>query len=286
MKRTETNLDVRVYKYGAVCTSNSEKNQPRYLIDALWQMNNIWNQLVELGEKQRIIYDDARRDASLEYRELAKALEWQEEQITNAYKERRSARAAASSRDPEHPKIKPVVLKINQLKAKRKELWETIRPIRAEAGKLIDPSLRKGLNTDFNEACKEPLKVENCDYTHSISAQAIAKNFKDMRDTALKNNVKLRFHRFKGEGRFVYPLRKKGMSADGISFEDLLNPDILKNKDFIVLDQHNKGTGTGKKSRSPVIRVKVRIKGAPKREYYKFLEFDVILHRPIPKGGI
>lgn len=286
MKREKSNLDPRVYKYGAVCVSNTEKNQPRYLIDALWQMNNIWNQLVELGENQRIEYDEARRNASPEYQELAEALEKQNCLIDKAYEEKRAARAAASSRDSEHPKIKPTILKINQLKAERKELWETIRPIREKAGKLIDKSVRAAMNADFDEACKRLPKIENTDYLHSTSAQTVAKNFKDMRDTALKSNAKLRFHRFTGEGRFVYPLRKKGMSADGISFEELLTPDNLKNKDFIALTQHNKGKGTGKKSRIPVIRVKARIKGAPKRADYKYLEFDVILHRPIPEEGI
>jgi len=62
----------RVYKYGVVFDLPIARNFPEDAISELFKANSLWNRLVEIHRDHQSIFEQSRRDASDDYRRLAK----------------------------------------------------------------------------------------------------------------------------------------------------------------------------------------------------------------------
>ena len=147
MATENTNFTTRVYQYGVVFDLPVARDFPQAAVNELFKANRLWNQMVEIHRDHQTIYDQARRDASYDYRLLAEAIDDPNEKINQAYDvDMKQARLAASSREKNHPLIMEVQAKIDDLKAQRKTISEAIKRPRNEAKALID---NKALDADF-----------------------------------------------------------------------------------------------------------------------------------------
>ena len=154
MKRvTETDFTTRVYQYGAVPVDTF----PQEGIEELFRANRLWNDLVALHRKSRDEYDSARCDADSEYASLQKSLQELNEEIDEAYNNKRNARMKAGTKDASHPLIKEANEKIQALQVKRREFWAPLKEARTRADKIID---KKKLNNAFRIALNEAQQVK------------------------------------------------------------------------------------------------------------------------------
>ena len=89
---------------------------------------------------------------------------------------------------------------------------------RARADTLID---KDALNKAFKSAVKEAQRVDNTEGLDSVTANEVARNFKEARSKVFQNpRAKLRFHRFDGTGYRFYRFadRKTKTTKDGVPF--------------------------------------------------------------------
>ena len=87
-QRADTATRTVVYQYGAVPIGAF----PAEGIDELWRANRLWNQLVELHNKNRQSYESARRAASDAYALISESIALKQAEIDQAFKDKRIAR--------------------------------------------------------------------------------------------------------------------------------------------------------------------------------------------------
>ena len=264
----------RVHQYGAVPIGPF----PEAGVDELWRGNRLWNTLVEIDRASRKKYDEARREANSDYREIAGKLDAIENEIKEAYSRKRTARMKAGTRDASHPLIANANKEIRKLKADRRKLWEEMKPHRKEADKRVD---QKAISDDFKEQVKKAQRRENSGLGGAM-ANEIARYFKVARGRTFDNpGSRLRFHRFDGTGFLFYRFRRKGnngekVTTDGVTFEALTRGDINIGESFSLTSVEPRGS-------VPVMRLRAKVGGGAKRATKVYAEFDLHLHRPIPK---
>lgn len=264
----------RVYKYGAVPL----EQMPQEGIEELFRANRLWNELVATHNDARDKYEAARFAADTEYAELGAQLDSLEENITLAFQDKRKARSKAGTRDGEDPLVKEANNRIADLKKQRAELWKAIKPARIRADKLID---KKALNDDFKNRVNAAQRVENTDGLNGSCANEVARNFKVARDRAFKERAKLRFHRFDGTGFWFYRFREVGAKTDGVAFSSLQTGNKTEARDgraFVLTEK-------GKRGKRVIYKMRAKLAGGAKIDSKVYGHFDLILHRPIPKGA-
>jgi transposase len=273
-RQTDTEqTEVRVYKYGLVPIGFPTEEA----ISELWRANNLWNTLVDIHDKARNDYEEARCSAHLLYGEIAEKLTAINEKIDQAFDDRRTARMKAGTRDPSDPLIKDADAVIKALQAKRKAIYDELKPIRIEADTRVD---KKALNDAFNKSVKAATQVKNNGLS-STTAVEVQANFKNAREKALKpKGGKLRFHRFNGTGYFAFRFRRKGANVDGVRFEEMFVGEEfnLNTSRFAFLRRDD----TRKKTR---LRLRATLVGGATKASKIFHAFDLIYHRPIPEGA-
>ena len=271
MKRvTETDFTTRVYQYGAVPVDTF----PQEGIEELFRANRLWNDLVALHRKSRDEYDSARCDADSEYASLQKSLQELNEEIDEAYNNKRNARMKAGTKDASHPLIKEANEKIQALQVKRREFWAPLKEARTRADKIID---KKKLNNAFRIALNEAQQVKNTDGLNAVTANLTADYFRTARDRTFKDpRAKLQFHRFDGTGVFFFRFRRKGLNTDGVAFSELFARDEDDKRPFVFL-------GTDETRKKPRLRLRIKVAGGQKESSREYAHFDLILHRPVPE---
>ena len=288
MSENKVKTTTRVYKYGVVFDLPIARNFPETAINELHKSNQLWNNLVKIHRNNQEIYEQTRRDVSPDYRYLAEEIDRLNEAIDMAYKkDLRAAHLAASSRDKNHPLIRPVHEKIKDLKAQRGEVFKQIKGPRNEAKKLFDP---KALEQDFWNEIKAACLIENSEIDANI-ANEIQRYFKTARSKALTDGGTLRFHGFDGTGFWHWRLRLstkyagRRVTANGVKWHELFaiqNGDELSTnldtKQFMLLGKRE--IGKGKKN---AVRARATLSGKGKKALD--IEFDILLHRPIPENA-
>jgi len=266
--------EIRVYKYGLVPIGTF----PEAAISELWRANKLWNNLVEIHRKNRDKYDEARCAAHPLYGEIAEKLNAINEEIDQAYDNKRTARMKAGTREPSHPLIKDADNVIAELKKKRKAIYAELKPIRVKADKLLKESGKKQeLNTAFTEQANKIVRAKNSGL-YSNTAGAVFENFKNARDRSRKTGGQLRFHAFDGTGFFAFRFRRKGANVDGISFAELFVGNKPNAQRFAF-------TGRDDARKKPRIRLRATLAGGATKASKITHEFDMIYHRPIPENS-
>jgi hypothetical protein len=266
-QRVDLMTRTRVYKYGAVPIGTF----PEAGIQELYRSNQLWNKFVELHNDQRKNYERARCVASDEYALISQSIELKEQEIEEAYKAKRMARALACTKDATHPLIDKAVKKIDALKKERSKLWEQAKPLREAADKGLN---KKELTDAFNVALNKSKGVKQSGIASQL-ADHVLDAFKTARDRAFKDNTRLNFHKFDGTGLFFYRLRRAESSTDGVSFRELFNEDPNGGGSLVfqALDESR---------RKPRLRLRAKVAGGAKKDSKVYAFFDVILHRPLP----
>lgn len=288
MSQNRIKTTTRVYKYGVVFDLPIARNFPEDAISELFKANSLWNRLVEIHRDHQSIFEQSRRDASDDYRGLAKKIDRLDDKIDTCYKvDLRKAHSAASDRNKNHPTNKPVHDKIKQLKAERSELYKAIKEPGKTATAALDTSaLDKAFWADVKSACR----VKNSQIDSYIAIE-IQRYFKTARKKAFGDRATLRFHPFDGTGFWHWRFRLsntyagKKTTADGVKWSELFGKiennkvtSPLDKKRFVLLGE--RFIGRGKKR---AIRATATLAG--KGDNALRLEFDIILHRPIPPHG-
>lgn len=272
MKRMRLTADAtRVYQFGAVPIGKF----PEDGIEEFYRENKLWNTLVELHNKHRGQYEKARCDADEEYASISRSLQELEQQIDAAFDDKRTARMKAGTKDPTHPLIREANDKIQALKAKRSECWQSAKAARLRADSIID---KKALSAAFRRAVNEAQWVKNTDGLNAYTANQVADYFRTARDRAFKEGARLQFHRFDGTGFFFYRFRRSGAKIDGVLFRDLFARDDDDERSFIFI-------GENSSHRKPRLRLRAKVAGGAKASSRSYALFDLILHRPIPDSA-
>ena len=266
----EESIETRVYQYGLVPIGPF----PQAGVDELFRANQLRNKLVDLHNKNREEYENARCTVNKTYRKITEEIKDLEGAITRAYEERNIARMKEKSKDGLKPLIKLADDKIKLLKQQRQDLWAKAREPRKEADKLID---KKAIADRFRLAVNEAVRIEQSG-VGSKTAGAINDYFKTSRDRAFKENATLRFHRFDGSGFFHFRFQRAGKTVDGVSFEDLFDRKKLASQGINFLSQDDARA-------KPRIRIKAMVRPSKKKEEQAAAEFDLVLHRPLPPGA-
>jgi hypothetical protein len=174
----------RVYQYGAVPLQPFAQEG----IESLFQTNKLWNSLVDIHNKHRLRYDQARREADHEYALIAQSIAQVNEEVDQAYNAKRLARAQACTKDASHPLIQQANQRIEEVKKKRRLLWEEAKPLRKKADAAIDKKL---LNAEFRAAVNAAQRKENIGQISPETANQVADYFRTARDKAFKDNADL-----------------------------------------------------------------------------------------------
>ena len=264
----------RVYQYGAVPLVPF----PEEGIEALWQANKLWNQLVEIHNENSVEYEQARRDADEEYKLIAEELDLLEKKISKAFDDKRTARMKAGTRSSSHPLIKAENEKIAALKGERGELWEKIKVPRNRAKLLID---QKAISDAFIAKKKLIASVKNFPALTGQIIDEVTRNFQQARSKVFQTpRSRLRFHRFDGTGYFHFRLRDNVARAkvDGVDWAFLQSSGSDDDRAFTL-------EANGVRGKKPRFKLRVKLAGGQKKETKIFALFDLILHRPIPEGS-
>ena len=269
-------MDVRVYKYGLVPLDRF----PEEGVDQLYLAKRLRSYLVELHNKTRKRWNEARCDADPVFKRLHEKLRQKNQQIDDAHDKLRTIRMQEGTKDENNnPRLKDQRKVINGLKKERGEIYEEMKIPRAEADKKID---KKAFNDDYKRRFNEMLKVKN-NGLMSDTAGKIGENFKDDRNKAFKDNARLRFHRFDGTGFFQFRCRNKNtkdnrVTTDGISVQDFMNANFQKHLSCHVLS-------VDKSRKVPRLHIRAKLAGGNTKKSKVFCDFHCLYHRPMPEDG-
>lgn len=270
-QKLEGDTRTLVYQYGAVPIGPF----PEAGVDELWRANRLWNKLVESHNNNRQTYEGARRQASDAYALISESIELKQQEIEQAIKSKRNARMEAGTKDADHPLIVSANQVIEALIAERKQLYVQAKPLRQQADQGLD---KKALSDQFNEAVRAAQRVENSGVA-SVLANQVAAYFKTARDKAFKDAATLRFHRFDGSGYFFFRFQRKGLKVDGVDFADLFSADPNNEDAFVFIARDDS------RPKKPRLRLRVKVAGGAKKASKHYALFDLVLHRPLPKGA-
>jgi transposase len=270
-QRKDSNKRTLVYQYGAVPIGSF----PEEGLDELWRTNHLWNQLVELHNKNRQSYESARRAASDAYALVSESIALKKAEIDQAFKDKRSARMQAGTKDADHPLIVTANAVIDTLIAERKTLYDQAKPLRKQADEGLD---KKALADQFQEAVKTARRVQQSGISSVLADQVVA-YFQTAREKAFKDAATLRFHRFDGSGYFFYRFRRPGSTSDGVSFNELFSDDPNNSDAFVFLSRDDS------RPKKPRLRLRVKVAGGQTKASKRYANFDLILHRPLPKDA-
>jgi transposase len=266
-------METRVYKYGLIPLGYP----PEEAISELWRANKLWNKLVELHRKSRDDYEEARCKAHRLYGEVAERLAAINEEIDQAYADKRTAQMQARTRDAsKSPLIKEAIAAIDKLREKRKAIYAEMKPIRKEADTHID---KKALTDAFRKTVNEAVKVKNTGGLYSVTADEVKRYFTTARERSFKpDGGELRFHSFDRTGFYAFRFRRKDARVDGVSFEELFQCNKQTDRRFAFTDRDDS-------HKIPRIILQATLAGGAKKDSKIKQEFDLIYHRPIPEDG-
>jgi transposase len=271
-RQTDTaTTETRVYKYGLIPIGYPSEES----IAELWRANNLWNKLVEIHYNSRETYEKERCNAHPPYAKMTKKLAAINEKIEKALGEKRLARTKAQTINPSHPLIKKANVIVEELKEKRKILYNELKPIRDEADTRIN---KRSLNYNFKKSINEAVKVGNTGGLYSKTANAILDNFKTARERTFKTGGRLKFHRFDGTGFYAFRFRRGNAKTDGEYFEEMFEGNKKTDRRFVFTDRDDS-------HKKPRLRLRATLAGGAKRITKIKHEFDLIYHRPIPEGS-
>ena len=182
----------RVYKYGVVFDLPVARDFPQAAVDELFKENQLWNKFVEIQRNHQDIWESARRELDSNYKKQAEKIDKLNQQIGEAYTNKKQTRLETSTRDPSNPFIKDANAKIKELKAKRKRLSEDMKLMRKDMNKKDE---MKTLFGNFDKDIKEAYSVKNSNLSGYIYPY-ILKSFQDARKRTFIDGGKLRFHKF------------------------------------------------------------------------------------------
>ena len=270
-QRADSATRTVVYQYGAVPIGAF----PAEGIDELWRANRLWNQLVELHNKNRQSYESARRAASDAYALISESIALKQAEIDQAFKDKRKARMEAGTKDADHPLIVSANAVIDTLMAERKTLYDKAKPLRKHADESLD---KKALADQFREAVKRNRRVEQSGIASVLADQVVA-YFQTAREKAFKDAATLRVHWFDGSGYFFYRFSRPGSKTDGVAFHELFSNDPNTADPFVFLSRDDV------RPKKPRLRLRVKVAGGKTKASKRYAEFDLILHRPLPKSA-
>ena len=276
----ESNYVTRVHQYGAVPIGPF----PQEGVDALWKANRLWNELVEIHNRNAEDLERARRKADDDYARRAAELDDLERRIDKAYDDKRTARMEAQTRSSSHPLIAKANDAIDALKDRRKRLWAELKPLRARADENVD---KRALNDTFKEQVKAALRTRNTDGLDSVTAGEVRRNFLEARNRVFKTpRSRLRFHRFDGTGSRFYRFRDRtsGAATDGVPFNYFPRRGEGDDRAFIL----EPGRPHGRRRAGAAVprwRLRAKVAGGRARAGKVYAHFDIVMHRPIPEGA-
>lgn len=278
-QRDKQTTQTRVYKYGLV----SKGYVPKEAIDELYKTNQLWNRLVDLHYKYWQELERARCAASPEYQSLFDAAKAIKGQIDEAYQESPKIENKTSSSKGNDPETETVNKCIKQLREKRDLKRKAMEALRPKLKELIDENaLNKKRSDEFNKA----VRVKQSGIMRD-TANEVKNNFDTARERILKNpeSGRLRSHPFDRTGYWHY--RFDSVKPDGVSFEELFEEGKKRPKAFTffycVSDIRRKNSPS--KPPKERLYLKAKLAGSRTNDSKIYHIFDVILHRPIPKGA-
>ena len=121
--------------------------------------------------------------ASILYAEKSQELERKNEEIKQAYKDMRTARMKATTRDAKNPLIVEANNWIKKLKEERAVIYEEIKPLRKQADEGVD---KKALNEQYRKSVNGACSVKNTGGLRNQTADQVRQNFTTAREQSMK----------------------------------------------------------------------------------------------------
>lgn len=249
---------VVVHQYGLLQPLDWDQD----VIDELWRCNRLWNNLVEIENRNREQYREILGKSPEFHGTYTKIKELEairEECIHERNKRRASVRSKKRADTAD-------------IDARLLEIRETLKPLYGES-KILSAAARiemkdelVALELNRREQVKQARQNSGLfwgNYNAVISAYDVA------RSKALKEGATLRFHRFEGDGRLVNQIQ------GGLTIADLMAGKSSQVQ--LVITGASRGRQTG------ILRVKAFVcRDEKNKPVPRYVSFPIILHRPIP----
>lgn len=229
----------------------------------LWLQNRLWNQLVEIEHGYREQY----RELVAQHPETA-PLEAEMSELKAEQAELRKERKAKRQRERADVKMPEVNARLKVLAQQVKSLGAELRAARKLAREALKEPVA-ALNSERFEAVKLARQQSRLFWGNY---NAICQSYEVARGRAMKDNTELRFHRFRGEGRFTVQVQ------GGVTPEDLFGG--ARSEAFIEPLQSVPGR---KGKPCPRLRLTVYTTKSEDGEFVRrMVTWPLVYHRPLP----
>jgi hypothetical protein len=204
-KSAKEGKTVKVLSFGArLLGGEAAEEHASYVLRG---MNRLWNKLVEIEHEARIAYNDALIQSDEELSKL-KAEEEQKDLLVDSLIEKRN-RDRASKRTKKIDQAENYAALIKKASAERKEIRARMKEIKGRAKEQAKPLIQKA-EQERREKVKEAVAASGLWWCHSEMLVGPAGKFDAARVKAMKEGMKLQFHRYDGNGSMRVRLTNDG----------------------------------------------------------------------------
>lgn len=255
-----------VYRYNCWPPSAGEQA----MSDQLRKMNDFWNKLVELDNRFRERYnsllagDSSVAELAAEFERVAAEIESVRKDILER---RRRARRNVD--------VTPLVEKLNNLRARRRELASGLKLAKSQAKTLLSEQ-RAALNAERKEAEAELRRQVTAEGLWWGNVDEVWARYQAARARA--KGMPLKFHRFTGEGSVSLHIQ------GGLPTSEIWNPGRQLIKIDPVDPRAFESPSRGERRRLGRTKVYFRVGSSGGDPVW--LELPIMLHRPLPPGLI
>lgn len=252
------------YQYGLLEPLNWDQDCHEHL----WLQNKLWNSLVEIehGHRQKYRAIVGTDTAVAEVQIKIDAIKARQLELRDQRKlERKQARAKVDSA--------VIDAELKELSRQIQPLVEQVKPLRKSAKDVLREQIR-ALDSERFVAVKN---ARNASGLWWGNYNAVCASYDTARSKAMKENAELKFHGFRGEGRFTAQI------INGASVEQICKGHSQVNIDMCeqsVPDRHGKNRPGRHR---PRLSITVYTRAAEDGRERRMLTFPIIYDRPLPQ---
>ena len=255
-----------------------EKELPKEAVDELYKMNKFWNELVAIWEQSREKYNTALGNDS-EVAPVKAEYDVITERANACFDELKKARIKYHIK--KGVQLDPFVKDLKQLQSEKKEIFIKLKEAKAKAKASTKKDELKALTSkffdDIKEAGKRAYRKEN-KFLYWGNANAVSNSFMSAWRRGLKTGNSPKFHRFTGEGRFVFQFVAGGMKTEAL-FGGKGGNSKIKISPFNRAVYHDDSLSQRQRKKLTKARLTVNLGGID-------IPFHIQIHRDIPDGYV
>lgn len=177
-----------------------DKELPKEVNEEAYKMNRFWNQLVEIGERQRQTYQEVLAENE-KVADLKRQYENIDEQTKTAYDNLKKARI--KHRTKTGPLLQQFTNEYQLLQSKKKEILQHLKKEKAIV-KILKKETLDALFTAFRSEIDKAWKKAYSEDIYWANANAIKDNYLKTWQKGLKTNGFPKFHKFTGDACFYH----------------------------------------------------------------------------------